>query len=601
MSGGNGAHSVHSVLDVHGVLDLARDWIAGDPDAGDREELSALVAAVESGGVEGGGAAALDELVDRMSGMLTFGTAGLRGRMGAGPNRMNTAVVTTATAGLCAVLSEVVGPDFTVVVGYDGRHRSPEFARTVAGVVVAAGGRARLMPGPLPTPLLVFAMGGADAGVMITASHNPSPDSGYKLYLGERAAGPEGAGIQIVPPMDARIEDAIRAAGPAASIPVADSGWEVLGDEVVDEYVAATASTVREAGPLRIVLTALHGVGADVALRTLAAAGFTDVTPVAEQCDPDPDFPTVEFPNPEEPGALDLAVATARRVGADVIVALDPDADRCAVAVPGVSVPDAAVPDAAVPDAAVPGVSVPAGGGWRQLTGDEVGALLGDMAASAHEGDEDANLAGSIVSTSLVGRIAAAHGLGYAETLTGFKWIARTPNLVFGFEEAIGYCVNPGVVRDKDGISAGLKVCELAASLKRRGRTLADRLDDLAVEHGLYVTSPLPFWVDAPAAATAALERLRENPPRTLAWASVTAFDDLAEGFRGLPPTEGVRMETDAGDRVVVRPSGTEPKLKCYLQVVSGVASRWELIGARERARKRLDRIKEDLRAAIGL
>ncbi len=559
---------------MSGVLDLAREWIAGDPDPRDQSELSVLLSSAEAGDE-----AAVAEITDRMAGILTFGTAGLRGRMGAGSNRMNTAVVTTASAGLCAVLREVAGPDFTVVVGYDGRHRSRGFAQAVAGVVVAAGGRARLMPGPLPTPLLVHALtsSGADAGVMITASHNPSSDNGFKLYLGERAAGPEGAGAQIVPPMDGRIEDAIRRAGPAASIPVVDSGWEVLDAGVVDTYVAATADLVADdPGPLRVVLTAMHGVGAEVALRTLATAGFADVVPVAEQCEPDPDFPTVKFPNPEEPGALDLAIATAKRVEADLILALDPDADRCSVA-------------------------IPADGGWRQLSGDEIGVLLGEEAASANEGEERANLAGTIVSSALVGRIAAAHGVGYVETLTGFKWIARVPDLVYGFEEAIGYCVNPGLVRDKDGISAAVKVCELAARLKGLGRTLADGLADLAVAHGLYATSPLTFWVEDADEVAAAVERLRRNPPQTLAGASVVAYDDLADGYRGLPPTEGVRMETDAGDRVVVRPSGTEPKLKCYLQVVSGVASRWELDAAGKRAEQRLDRIKDDLRVILGM
>ncbi len=559
---------------MSGALELAREWIAGDPDPQDREELAGLL-----GDAEAGDEAAAVEVADRMSGILTFGTAGLRGQMGAGSNRMNTAVVSTASAGLCAVLGEVVGPDFAVVVGFDGRRRSYRFAQTVAGVVVAAGGRARLMPDALPTPLLVHALksSGADAGVMITASHNPSADNGFKLYLGERVVGLEGAGAQIVPPMDGRIEDAIRQAGPAASIPVAGSGWEVLDDRIVDTYVAATADLVADApGPLRVVLTAMHGVGAEVAMRTLAAAGFADVVPVAEQCEPDPDFPTVEFPNPEEPGALDLAIATARRVDADLIVALDPDADRCSVA-------------------------IPADGGWRQLSGDEVGVLLGEEAASVNEGEGRANLAGTIVSNALLGRIAAAHGVGYVETLTGFKWIARVPDLVYGYEEAIGYCVNPGLVRDKDGISAAVKVCELVARLKGQGRTLADGLDDLAVAHGLYATSPLTFRVEDADEVAAAVERLRRNPPQTLAGAAVVAFDDLADGYRDLPPTEGVRMETDAGDRVVVRPSGTEPKLKCYLQVVSGVASRWELDAAGRRAEQRLERIKDDLRVVLGM
>lgn len=556
------------------VFDEARAWIAADPDARDRAELSRLVNAGEQGD-----AAAASELADRMAGLLTFGTAGLRGRMGAGPNRMNTAVVALATAGLCAVLADDLGSGFHLVVGYDARHRSDEFAATVAGVAVAAGGRVSMLPEPLPTPLLAYAVAAmdADAGVMVTASHNPRDDNGYKVYLGARMSEPGGAGAQIVPPMDARIFDAISAAGLASEICIAASGWKVVGRRLVDDYVAATASLIAgEPAPLRIVLTAMHGVGAATAVRTLLASGFADVTPVAEQCDPDPDFPTVEFPNPEEPGALDLAIATATRVGADVIIALDPDADRCSVAIPD-------------------------GDSWRQLTGDEVGAVLGEQAAAAHSGDASDALARSIVSSSLLGKIAASHGLRSVETLTGFKWIARVPGLVFGYEEALGYCVNPAVVRDKDGVSAAVKVCELASKLGTKGRGLGDLLDDLALAHGLHATSPLTFRVDDLSSIGQALQRLLRDPPAALGGASVTAFDDLADGFEGLPPTEGVRIETEAGDRVVVRPSGTEPKLKCYLQVVIPVGSTEQLADAKASARRRLDLIKQELRSALGL
>lgn len=559
---------------MDGLIEQARAWVAADPDPRDRAELTALIGVASSGEP-----AASTDLADRMNGQLTFGTAGLRGAIGAGPNRMNTAVVTTATAGLCRVLREDLGDGFHLVVGYDARHRSNEFARTVAAVAVAAGGRVSLMPGTFPTPVLAYALNAldADAGVMVTASHNPPADNGYKVYLGARMSEPGAAGAQIVPPMDSRIFEAVLAAGPAADVPVAAAGWELVPDGVTDDYVAAAASLVTGGGaPLKIVLTAMHGVGAAIAVRTLAAAGFDDVTPVAEQIEPDPDFPTVAFPNPEEPGALDLAMATAARVGADLIVALDPDADRCSLA-------------------------VPSGDGWRQLSGDEIGALLGEQAASEHEGNADATLARSIVSSSLLGRIAAAHGLRGAETLTGFKWISRAPGLVFGYEEAIGYCVNPSVVRDKDGISAAVKACELASTLKAAGRTLDDQLADLAVRHGLHATSPLSFRVADLALIGQALERLRANPPATLAGAAVVSYDDLDEGYQGLPPTEGVRIATDAGDRVIVRPSGTEPKLKCYLEVVSPVGSVAELPQVREAAAARLDRIKDELRGVLGL
>lgn len=559
---------------MNSVLERARQWAAADPDDRDREELTALIAQADVGDES-----AVAQIADRMNGTLMFGTAGLRGAIGAGPNRMNTAVVTTATAGLCAILAQDLGRGFHVVVGYDARHRSDEFARTVSGVAVAAGGRVSLLPSALPTPLLAFALNAldADAGVMITASHNPPADNGYKVYLGARMSEPGGAGAQIVPPMDARIFAAILAAGQASDVPVADDGWEVLSGGIVDDYVATTSGLVGGGGAsLKVALTAMHGVGAATALRTLAAAGFDDVVPVTEQIDPDPDFPTVAFPNPEEPGALDLAMATARRVQAEIIVALDPDADRCSIAIPEDE-------------------------DWRQLGGDELGALLGEQAARAHEGEAGATLARSIVSSSLLGRIADSHGVRSVETLTGFKWIARAPGLVFGFEEAIGYCVNPAKVRDKDGISAAVKACELASRLKAEGRSLADMLASLAVLHGLHATSPLTFRVEDLSLIGQALDRLRGQPPTTLAGSKVVSYVDLADGYLGLPPTDGIRIATEAADRVVVRPSGTEPKLKCYLEVVMPVASAEQLPAVRQAARRRLDLIKGELREVLGL
>lgn len=549
------------------------DWMSVDPDASDRASVGDLLASAQAGDV-----AATAELTDAFSARLAFGTAGLRGRMGGGPNRMNTAVVTTATAGLAAYLRGRKPDGYHVVVGYDGRHRSADFARTAAGVIVAAGGRVSLLPRMLPTPVLAFALLhlGADAGVMVTASHNPAPDNGYKVYLGGRLS--DAGGAQIVPPADAEIFAAIEAAGPASGVPVAPVGWETVGEDVLDAYVATAASLVGEAPTrIRIALTAMHGVGAEIAQRAFAAAGFTDVHPVEAQARPDPDFPTVSFPNPEEPGALDLAVETAQRVGADLVVALDPDADRCAVA---------------IPDTAAPA-------GWRQLTGDELGALLGDQAAGEHEGDASAVLSRSIVSSSLLGRIAAAHGVSSAETLTGFKWISRAQGIVFGYEEAIGYCVNPEFVRDKDGITAGLKAATLAARLAESGRTLDDALDGLAVAHGLHLTAPLTFRVSDVALIAEGLANLRSTPPTELAGSAVVEYADLATGWNGLPPTEGVRLATAAGDRVLVRPSGTEPKLKCYLEAVEPVVGSADLARARLAARARLDAISEELRAIL--
>lgn len=560
-------------------------WIDHDPDARDRAELGALLAATKAGDAE-----ARTELADRMAGPLVFGTAGLRGAVGAGMARMNTAVVTTATAGLCAVLHETVGSDFHVVIGYDARHRSDEFARTVAGVVTAAGGRASLLPKPAPTPLTAFAVGelAADAGVMITASHNPPADNGYKVYLGGRMVPEDERGAQLVSPVDEAIMAKIMAAGTPDSVPVVTEGWRLLGSEIIDDYVdAADALESRlqvltnlpaEMADLRVVLTAMHGVGAELASRVLQGAGITDLHLVAEQSTPDPNFPTVPFPNPEEPGAIDLAVELAREVEADLVVALDPDADRCSLAVPDADAP----------------------GGWRQLSGDQVGGLLGDFIGRAYAGSPNASLARSIVSASLLDKIAQHYGLRAEQTLTGFKWIARAPGVVYGYEEAIGYCVNPLVVRDKDGITAALLGCRLAAIAKTAGRDLLDLLDDLALQHGLFATAPLTFRVDDLTLITRGLERLAADPPRILAGAQVIEFFDLADGYLGLEPTAGYRLETNRGDRVVVRPSGTEPKLKCYLEVVEPVGSREQLPFARERAEIRLDAIKAELTQILG-
>ena len=550
----------------------AADWMAKDPDAVDRAELSALIDTARTSDD------ARADLADRFSAKLTFGTAGLRGAMGAGPNRMNTAVVTTASAGLAAFLAGRLPDGFHVVIGFDGRHRSADFARTAAGVIVAAGGRVSLMPRMLPTPVLAFTLLhlDADAGVMVTASHNPPADNGYKVYLGHRVS--DAGGAQIVAPADAQILAEIEKVSSADSVAVAADGWQTVGEDVLDAYVAEAARLAAGAPTnLRVALTAMHGVGADTAGRVFTAAGFTDVHLVASQIEPDPDFPTVAFPNPEEPGALSQAMETATRVDADIIVALDPDADRCAIA----------VPDATTEHR------------WRQLTGDELGALLGEQVAIEHEGDRGSVLSRSLVSSSLLGRIAEAHGLSAAETLTGFKWITRAPGIVFGFEEAIGYCVDPSHVRDKDGITAGLKSMALAARAKGAGRTLDDNLADLAVAHGLHLTAPLTFRVSDLAQIAAGMSNLRAAPPAELAGSPVTDYADLSEGWNGLPATDGVRLATAAGDRVVVRPSGTEPKLKCYLEAVEPVASLADLPRARDAAQSRLTAIRGELRAVL--
>ncbi len=559
----------------------ARAWLAADPDPVTRAELTGVLAAADAGDE-----AARVDLADRFAGRLAFGTAGLRGALGAGPNRMNRVVVTQAAAGLVGYLRAEVTPAPRVAVGFDARRNSDVFAVDTAEIVAGAGGDALLLPAPLPTPVLAYAVRalGCDAGVMVTASHNPPEDNGYKVYLGD--------GSQIVPPADERIAAAIgRVAETGVGTLPRDDSYTRLGDEVRAGYVEAVLQTLPAPGrpaprALRIVHTALHGVGAAVLDEVLERAGFADRHQVPEQAQPDPDFPTVAFPNPEEPGAMDLARALAAEVGADLVVANDPDADRCAVA---------------VPDRLVPGR-------WRMLHGDEVGALLADVLLRA---GRTGTYAATIVSSSLLGsmvaaRRAAGDDVTSAETLTGFKWLTKVDRLAYAYEEALGYCVAPDLVRDKDGVSAALLVCDLAARLHAEGRDLVDRLDDLAREHGLHATDQLSVRVTETAAIGAAMARLRGRPPRTLGGLPVERVDDLSlgsPGRTGLPPTDGLRLVLAEGGRVVVRPSGTEPKLKAYLEVVVPVEPDGDgAVGAaRIAAAGRLDAVRADLAEVLGL
>ncbi|MGQ4333763.1 phospho-sugar mutase [Streptomyces hayashii] len=539
------------------LLSRARSWLAEDPDPQTRAELAGLI---EAGDVA--------ELADRFSGTLQFGTAGLRGELGAGPMRINRSVVIRAAAGLAAYLKGKGQQGGLVVIGYDARHKSADFARDTAAVMTGAGLRAAVLPRPLPTPVLAYAIRhlGAVAGVEVTASHNPPRDNGYKVYLGD--------GSQIVPPADAEIAAEIAAIRGLDEVPRPEEGWQILDDAVLDAYLARTDAVLAPGSPrtARTVYTAMHGVGKDVLLAAFARAGFPAPVLVAEQAEPDPEFPTVAFPNPEEPGAMDLAFAAARANAPDLIIANDPDADRCAVA-------------------------VPYAGDWRMLRGDEVGSLL---AAHLVRRGAQGTFAESIVSSSLLGRIAGKAGLPHEETLTGFKWIARVDGLRYGYEEALGYCVDPEGVRDKDGITAALLVTELASELKEEGRTLLDLLDDLAVEHGLHATDQLSVRVEDLSVIARAMERLRAQPPASLAGLAVTRAEDLTQGTDTLPPTDGLRYTLD-GARVIVRPSGTEPKLKCYLEVVIPVAAHDDLPAARTRADAVLATIKRDLSAAAGI
>ncbi|HXV92620.1 MAG TPA: phospho-sugar mutase [Pseudonocardia sp.] len=520
-------------------------WIADDPDPATRSELQRVLAAAMTGDE-----AARADLADRMSGPLRFGTAGLRGPVRAGPAGMNVAVVRRATAGLAAWLTARGHGGGTVVVGRDARYGSEAFAAATAEVFAGAGFAVRVLPAPLPTPVLAFAVRelGAVAAVQVTASHNPPADNGYKVYLGD--------GAQLAPPSDAEIEAAITAAPPAVSVP---TGGAVDTVDVTPSYLDRVARLPRgTARGLRVALTPMHGVGGETAVLALRAAGFTDVHVVAAQAAPDPAFPTVAFPNPEEPGAVDALLALASECGADLAVALDPDADRCALAVPGRD------------------------GTWRMLSGDETGVLLGDHLLRSG-GHDDPLVATTVVSSQMLRSVAAAYGARYAETLTGFKWIVRGgPGLVYGYEEALGYCVDPGAVRDKDGIAAAVLACDLAAGLQVQGRDLLDRLDELAAAHGVHRTEQISLRM-APAARDAAVERLRAAPPA---------------GWEGSRPAPDVLVLRRAGERVVVRPSGTEPKLKAYLEVVEPPGE--DLAASRAAAEERLSALRGEVRALLG-
>jgi phosphomannomutase len=540
-------------VDGSDLLARAEAWLSEDPDPDTRAELRHVI---DSGD--------LRELADRFDGRLEFGTAGLRGAIGAGSNRMNRVVVIRAAAGLAAYLTANGGG--SVVIGYDARHKSQQFAEDTADVIRGAGLPAFVLPRQLPTPVLAYAIRhlGCAAGVMVTASHNPPQDNGYKVYLGD--------GSQIVTPEDAEISAAIDAIGPLTDVPRSND-WKPMDDGIVDSYLDAV-SALPGTGPreLTMVYTPLHGVGGEMVLDALNRAGFAPAITVPEQAVPDPDFPTLTFPNPEEPGAMDLAMALAEKESADIVVANDPDADRCAAAVPGPH-------------------------GWVMLRGDEVGGLLADhLLRRGHRGV----YATSIVSSSLLSRMAVHHGVGYAETLTGFKWIGKIEGLTFGYEEALGYCVAPSLVRDKDGVSALLLLAELAAGLRAEGLTLRDRLDEIASTYGLHATDQLSVRVSDQREIDDAMSGLRANPPSSLGGFDVLHIDDLSTGSAGLPPTEGLRFALADQARVIVRPSGTEPKVKCYLEVVVPVSDD-DVDAARIVAAGRLDALRSDIARAAGL
>jgi len=564
------------VTDVE-LLDAARAWLAQDPDDETRAELSALIDSAESQD-----AGALAELHDRFDARLAFGTAGLRGEIAAGPNRMNRVLVSQAAAGLAAFLIARAGDGEqpSIVIGYDGRKNSAVFATDTAEIMAGAGIRAILLPRLLPTPLVAFAVRHLDvsAGVMVTASHNPPNDNGYKVYLGGADEG-----SQIVAPVDAEIAAQIlRVASEAhvLELPRSDR-YEIAPESVVEAYVAQTASLAsRPTAQPKVVYTAMHGVGWQTFRSVLQAAGFEEPTVVRQQIEPDSAFPTVSFPNPEEPGALDLAFQTAREVDADLVIANDPDADRLAIAIRDSSQPAE----------------------FRALTGNEVGALLGWRAAElldASARDEQSasgTLACSIVSSPALRAVAADYGLEFTETLTGFKWVSRAPGLVFGFEEALGYLVNPSTVRDKDGISAAVALLDLASGLAARGLTLDDQLDAFSMRFGQFASGQVSVRVTDLSQITRVMARLRAEPPAEIGGIRVSSIDDLLGDDGALPPSDVLRIHLDDGSRVMVRPSGTEPKLKVYLDTQSSDGSLEE---RRAAATAALSRLEEGVRGLI--
>ena len=543
-------------------LDVMRAWQAADPDPGTAAALDHLLARATTGDAH-----AESELLDAFSGPLEFGTAGLRAALGPGPARMNRVVVSRAAAGLARYLLAEGHAGARVLVGYDARYNSDVFATDTAEILAGHGLVPLLTATYVPTPLVAFGIRHLDcvAGVVVTASHNPPQDNGYKVYVGPS---------QIVPPADEQIAAHIAAVAsePLTAIPRSDD-WTTVGDELVEAYVARAATLVPDNAPRELtwVYTAMHGVGAEVVARVLARTGFPPPLLVSEQALPDPAFPTVAFPNPEEPGAMDLALALAREHQADVAIANDPDADRCALA-------------------------APMDGAWRMLTGDELGALLADDALRR---GTPGTYACSIVSSTLLGTMASVAGQPFRTTLTGFKWIGRVPGLAFGYEEAIGYCTDPAAVADKDGITTLTRLLALVAGLRAEGSTVAERLDVIARTFGLHLTSQLSWRVADLSVISDAMAQLRAHPPTELVGQEVTV-SDLADGWQGLPPTDGILLE---GDRVraVVRPSGTEPKLKCYLQVRLTPAESADVGRARSEASAIMDALRHQLAEALAL
>ena len=512
------------------LITEVNEWILDDPDEQTAQQLKDMLARED-----------YEQLEKHFSGFLQFGTAGLRGPIGPGPSCMNRAVVGRTAAGLAQFMKQ--RGLTSIVIGRDARYGSEDFTKETAEIMSGAGMKVYVLPRPLPTPVLVFSINelGVDVGVMVTASHNPPQDNGYKVYLGGSVDGIDYNASQIISPTDGLISIEIAKITSLAS-QARGTKWVVLDDTVVERYVAQISLLSKNPGNLKIVYTALHGVGTETLERVFHAAGFNAPILVKEQADPDPAFPTVAFPNPEEPGAIDLALATARRVDADLVIANDPDADRCA---------------AAVNDPLT---------GWRMLRGDELGALLGEYIARS---SKSGILANSIVSSSILEKIAKQYKMEYRRTLTGFKWLAKIKDLTFGYEEALGYCVDSKSVNDKDGISAAIVLAQLATDLNADGKTLLDLLDEIWLRHGYHGTEQISVRVKDMGHIDTLLASLRANPPSHIAGRAVLSVDDLMKPKDALPPTDGLRLWLEGDIRVIIRPSGTEAKVKCYVEVIT--------------------------------
>lgn len=506
------------------------EWIALDPDPKTAAQLQGWL---DSENVE--------ELNSAFSGFLQFGTAGLRGPIGPGPSRMNRAVVARAAAGIAAYMKD--RGLSSVVIGRDARYGSEDFTFESAAIFSGAGMKVYVLPRPLPTPVLAYAVRdlNVDCGIMVTASHNPPQDNGYKVYLGGVVDGINYNASQIVSPADEQISAHIATQN---HVLTRADVWEILNDDVLDRYVARTALIAPDVYPVRAIYTAMHGVGTETVQKVFAKAAYADPILVKAQTDPDPDFPTVAFPNPEEPGAIDLSLVVAREHDGDVVIANDPDADRCA---------------AAIND----------GGTWRMLSGDELGALFGEyLASNSPEKYRERCFANSIVSSSLLSKIANYHGIEFHETLTGFKWLAKLENLGFGYEEAIGYSVDPQTVNDKDGVSAAIALARIAGELKSQGSSISQYLKKIREKYGFHKTIQISIRVADLHNISRVLNSIRTAVPTEIAGYKVERFDDLLNPSGDLPPTDGVRFYLEEGIRVIIRPSGTEPKVKCYIEVV---------------------------------